>query len=258
MGEIFDIVEGPTQDDQAADTPKFRARALNQLDVPKTLDNLLQLTPPRLWLAIAGTAIAIVAALIYAGNTVRVQSISATGRAVAPPGIGIAASPTDGVITEVLVPQGTTVTAGQPIARGLADNGSTMTVLTPIPGQVWQQVAGAGTPVDKDEAVTQILPPTSGSQVLLQVPEAESAGMAVGQKVNLIAAGKPGTGTVEAIDSAPTPGDYAAEDLAIAPPSQTQVIMVTVIANPPLHPGDAVTAQIVLSESTLLARLLGL
>ncbi|MEI6621279.1 MAG: HlyD family efflux transporter periplasmic adaptor subunit [Actinomycetes bacterium] len=258
MGEIFDIVEGDSGQSETAETPRFRAQALRQLDVPKSLDNLLQLTPPRMWIAIVGTAIVIIAALIYAGSTVRVQSIAATGRAVAAPGVGTAPSPADGVITEVLVAQGASVKSGDPIARGLADSGSPMTVLAPVSGQVWQQIAGAGTPVIKDEAVTQILPTNSGSQVLLQVPEADSAGMEVGQKVNLTAAGKTGTGTLTTVDSAPTPGLAAAEELAIEPPSQTQVIMVTVTADPPLRPGDAVSAQIVLSERTLLSRLLGL
>jgi hypothetical protein len=262
LAEIYDIVEGREAAPEAeADTgPKFRAQALRQLDVPGTLDNLLQLTSRRTWLAIVGIALAIVAGLIYAGNTVRVESVAAQGRAVAPPGIINAASPTDGVITSVLRTEGELVAAGQPVATGRSADGSDLAVISPLPGTAWQQIAAAGAVVSLGTVVTQLLPPDSGSLLMLQVPEAQAGPIALDQAVNLrFGAGGTATGRVTAIDTAPMPSAVADTSLAMSTPyDEGPVVMVTVTADTEVPPGDAIAAEVIQSERTLLESLLGL
>ena len=174
LSEIFDIVEGHDDERQQGAGPQFRAQALRQLDVPATLDNLLLLTSRRIWLAILGIAVALTAGLVYAGSTVRVESVAAEGRAVAPPGIINAASPTAGVITSVLRAKGEAVTAGQTLAVGRSADGADLSVVSPLPGTTWQQLAAAGAVVAQGSVVTQLLPPDSGSLLMLQVPESRA------------------------------------------------------------------------------------
>lgn len=260
LGEIFDIVESHDDLRQPSAGPHFRAQALQQLDVPSTLDNLLQLTPRRTWLAIVGIAVAFLAGLAYAGNTIRVVSVAAEGRAVAPPGIINAASPTAGVITSVLSAEGDEVVAGQPVAGGRSADGSALSVVAPLPGTVWQQLAAAGAVVDVGAVVTQLLPPDSGSLLMLQVPESAAGPIAVGQSVTLyFGAGSTATGRVTDIDTAPMPATVADTSLAMSSPqSDEPVIMVTVTADTEVPPGEAVAAEVIQSERSLLEALLGL
>ena len=260
LGEIYEIVErrDPEQPKQVG--PQFRAEALRQLDVPSTLDNLLLLTSRRIWLAIAGIAIALVAGILYAGNTVRVQGIAASGRAVAPPGIINAASPTTGVITSVLVAEGDLMSAGQVVAGGKAANGTDLVIVSPLPGTAWQQLAAAGAVVDTGTVVTQLLPPESGTKLLVQVPEATAGPVEIGQRVDLsYGSGMSATGSVTEIDRAPVPAAVADAALAMSTEESPEpVVLVTVTANTQLPPGTAVTATIIQSERTLLAALWGL
>ena len=260
LSEIFDIVEGHDDERQQGAGPQFRAQALRQLDVPATLDNLLLLTSRRIWLAILGIAVALTAGLVYAGSTVRVESVAAEGRAVAPPGIINAASPTAGVITSVLRAKGEAVTAGQTLAVGRSADGADLSVVSPLPGTTWQQLAAAGAVVTQGSVVTQLLPPDSGSLLMLQVPESQAGPIAVGQQVDVTyGATGTATGSITAIDTAPMPAAVADTSLAMSTEQTGEpVVMVTVTADPQVPPGEAVTAEVVQSERTLLESLLGL
>ena len=260
LSEIFDIVEGHDDERQQGAGPQFRAQALRQLDVPATLDNLLLLTSRRIWLAILGIAVALTAGLVYAGSTVRVESVAAEGRAVAPPGIINAASPTAGVITSVLRAKGEAVTAGQTLAVGRSADGADLSVVSPLPGTTWQQLAAAGAVVAQGSVVTQLLPPDSGSLLMLQVPESQAGPIAVGQRVDVTyGATGTATGSITAIDTAPMPAAVADTSLAMSTEQTGEpVVMVTVTADPQVPPGEAVTAEVVQSERTLLESLLGL
>lgn len=260
LSEIFDIVEGHDDERQQGAGPQFRAQALRQLDVPATLDNLLLLTSRRIWLAILGIAVALTAGLVYAGSTVRVEAVSAEGRAVAPPGIINAASPTAGVITSVLRAKGEAVTAGQALAIGRSADGADLAVVSPLPGTTWQQLAAAGAVVAQGSVVTQLLPPDSGSLLMLQVPESRAGPIAVGQRVDVTyGATGTATGSITAIDTAPMPAAVADTSLAMSTEQTGEpVVMVTVTADPQVPPGEAVTAEVVQSERTLLESLLGL
>ena len=260
LSEIFDIVEGHDDERQQGAGPQFRAQALRQLDVPATLDNLLLLTSRRIWLAILGIAVALTAGLVYAGSTVRVESVAAEGRAVAPPGIINAASPTAGVITSVLRAKGEAVTAGQTLAVGRSADGADLSVVSPLPGTTWQQLAAAGAVVAQGSVVTQLLPPDSGSLLMLQVPESRAGPIAVGQQVDVTyGATGTATGSITAIDTAPMPAAVADTSLAMSTEQTGEpVVMVTVTADPQVPPGEAVTAEVVQSERTLLESLLGL
>lgn len=260
LGEIYDIVESGDHQPESDAGPRFRAEAMRQLDVPSTLDNLLQLTSRRIWLAILGIAIAILAGLAYAANTIRVESVAAEGRAVAPPGIIGAASPTGGVITSVLVAEGEVVAAGQTVATGRSEDGSELVVVSPLAGTAWQQLAAAGAVVGGGTVVTQLLPPDSGALLMLQVPETQAGPIDVGQRVDLrYGADGTATGVVTSIDTAPMPATVADTALAMTTAQTSEpVVMVSVAADTPVPPGEAVSADIVQSESTLLASMWGL
>lgn len=89
-------------------------------------------------------------------------------------GIINAASPTPGVITTVLISEGDLISTGQAVAGGKAAGGADLVIVSPLPGTAWQQLAAAGAIVDTGTVVTQLLPPDSGTQLMLQVPKSTS------------------------------------------------------------------------------------
>lgn len=260
MAAIYELVEHgdrPAEIDQA---DRYRPEALRQLDVPTTVDKLLQLTSRRMWLSITAVAIAITALLWYAATTVQVEAVAATGRAVALPGVGTIISPSDGVVTEVAVSPGQVITPGQTVAALAVADGSAVPIASAIAGEVWQVAVHPGAAVTISQPVVGLVPDGSGRELMLAVPESQAGDIDVSQRVDIAAeADGPGTtGEVTAVSPAPVPAAVAAATLATSEVTTEPVVLVTVTADPPVAPGSAVQAQIVQSERTLLQQLLGL
>ncbi len=257
LDAIFDVVEDKPELSQGTAAAIFRASALAEIDVPKQVDNLLPLTSRRSWLALAGVGLVIVAGLVYAGTIVQTTSVTATGRAVAATGVAVAASPVRQVLTSVLVQDGTSVVAGQPLAKGVAADSSSSEVVSPIDGTVWQVLASVGGILAPGQTAITILPVGSGATILVAVPESQIAQVAKGLTVKVSGAGASSTGTVTAVSSAPIPSEVAGARLGVQLPSGEQVTIVTVALAEPIPAGIKLTAQIVISQLTLLQQLTG-
>lgn len=260
MAAIFELVERPDQANGDEDPNRYRPQALRELDVPTTVDNLLQLTSRRLWISIAAAALVVAALLWYSATTVRVEAVPATGRAVAPPGVGTVISPREGVITDVLVSPGQVIQPGQSVAAMVAADGTAVDVTAAVSGQVWQVTVHPGAAVSTGQQVVGLVPPDSGSEIMLAVPESDAAGVVVGQRVDVAVddSGPSTGGSVVAVSSAPVPAAVAADTLAVAAVSEEPVTLVTVATDSAVPSGSAVQASIVQSERTLLEQLLGL
>ncbi|MEI6506639.1 MAG: hypothetical protein WCO90_12305, partial [Planctomycetota bacterium] len=61
----------------------FRDKALAQVDIPRQVDKLLPITTPRLWIALVGAAVLLLAGGVYAASTTAVESMTVMGRVVA-------------------------------------------------------------------------------------------------------------------------------------------------------------------------------
>ena len=258
LDAIFDVVEDKPEVAANPATAIFRAQALEQIDVPMQVDNLLPLTSRRFWLALVGTAIVIAAGLLYAGGVVQTKAVVAPGRAVAAPGIAVAASPVGQVLTSTLVQEGDTVTAGQAIAEGVDSSGATRKVSSPITGTVWQQLGTVGQVVGAGATVATLLPAGSDTSLLVAIPEADLGGITTGMLVNVTEPDAQTTGRVASITSAPIPADVASQRLGVTLDGGQQYVLATVTLDTPLVAGSDATAQIVIAQETLLQQLAGL
>jgi biotin carboxyl carrier protein len=257
LDAIFDVVEDKPEQSQGSAANVFRAKALAEIDVPKQVDNLLPLTSRRSWLALVGVGLVIVAGLVYAGTIVQTKSVTATGRAVAAAGVAVAASPVGQVLSAVLVQDGSAIRAGEPVAEGVAADASTVQVVSPIDGTVWQVLGSVGGILSPGQTAATILPVGSGETILVAVPESQSAEVTEGLTVNIDGTGAASTGTVTAVGAAPIPSEVAGQRLGIQLPPGEQMTMVTVSLAEPIPAGMSLTAQIVISEQTLLQQLTG-
>lgn len=250
LDAIWDQVEA-TPTAPTSGPAAFRAKALGQLDVATQVDNQLPLVPRRSWLLLVGVAVLVVAFLLWAALTPSIRSVTADARVVAPGGLTPVAVAAPGVVTEVAVTEGDRVGPGAEVA--VVDTAAGSQVLrAAAPGTVWQVLRSPGAAVQPGDAVATLLPPGSDRAVLIAVPEDQAGPVAVGMKVT---AG-PVTGTVAAV-RAPVPAPVAMADTGIVLPPDTTYLLVVAALDAPLPPGAGVTASVVLSETSVLQRLLG-
>jgi hypothetical protein len=252
LGAIFDAVEEAPAPRHRPESVVFRARALEQMDVARQLDNMLPITSRRFWIALCGVALAIVAALVYAAGVVQTTSVTATGRAVADSGIAQAASPIGGVLTRAEVAQGDLVEAGTVVASGTRVDGGQLTIVAPVSGSIWQLLATPGQVVQPGEIVATVLPPGSDTSILLPLTESQASSVQPGMAVELFGSFGSATGTVVSVSSAPVPAATAAIQVAAPLDPQSPIVMVQILADSALPPGAAVQATIEISQETLL------
>ena len=252
LDAIFEAVEHAP--DSEAESASFEARGLEQVDVAAQVDRALPLISRSAWVALVGVALVIVAGLVYSAGVVQVSSVNAVGRAVAAPGIVVAVSPGDILMTEVLIADGDPVTPGQLLATGTSGQGNVIEVLAPAGGTVWQQLAFAGQSLLTGASVASILPIGSEQAALVAVPESSSAQVSVGLAVD----SSVGTGTVTSVNSAPIPAVLASSLLGISIPDTEPVVLINVVLDAPVERGSNVIARIIVSEQTLLAQIMRL
>jgi hypothetical protein len=257
LDAIFDAVEATPAGPEARAGGMFRAKALEQIDVPKQLDNLLPLTARRRWIVLVGVAILIVAGVAYALGTTVVSSVPGTGRAVASPGVAIAASPQESVILSVAVATGDHVSAGQPMSEAASSAGSKVYAVSPVDGTVWQVLGAAGSVVARGAPVITVLPDGPQTSALFAVHEGDARQLLMGQQVTIVTGtGERVAGSVSAIETAPVPPAVASSRVAVTLASDAGFVLVSVDAASPLTPGDGLSATFTISEETLAQKLM--
>lgn len=253
LDAIWEKVEQkPARTDSA--TLLFRSKALDQLDVAAEVDNQLPLVSRRSWLLLVGVGALVAALLLWAAQTPSITSVAAPGRVVASPGVSQVVSSAAGVVTSVDVSPGATVAPGQEVATVSRDN-EQIRVQAVVGGVVWQVQAMPGDDVAVGGTVLTLLPPNSGRSVILAVPEPEATSVRPGMNVDVFA-GARNSGVVAQL-SAPMPGEDASGQIELALDPQVNYVLVSVDLAGPMEPGMLVSGQIVLSDSTVLGRVLG-
>lgn len=258
LDAIFDAVEETPESRTGPSQHLFRAKALKQVDIPQQIDNLLPLTSRRLWIAIIGVALTLLAGGLYAANTPQISSLTTQGRVVAAPGLASASSASDLAIERLLVEEEATVAEGDPIAVGSDPIGQEVVLLAPREGSVWQvltspgQVLAAGTP-----AIT-LLPSGSSDSVLVPIAEVSAGGVQPGQSASITSSRTVAQGTVTDVFSTPVPGSRAQSLTGLALDPTRTYVLVVLTPDESLRAGTEVTVEIVQSESTLLSELVSL
>ncbi len=255
LDAIFEAVEEKPAEASTPSSHLFRAKALAQVDIPKQIDNLLPITSPKIWIAIAGVAGVLIAAIIYAAGTPQVTSVTTSGRAVAEMGVVTVGTIDEFTLTDMQVSEGESVREGEFLAEGTGAEGATVVLTAPAEGTIWQILASPGQVLASGSAVLTILPPGSDTHVFVPVPQAASSGVQVGQSAKVLGPGFAVSGTVSAISATPLPSDRAAALTSLTLNPADTYIYVSISTDEAITPGAQVTVEIIESESTVLREL---
>ena len=255
LDAIFEAVEEKPAEASTPSSHLFRAKALAQVDIPKQIDNLLPITSPKIWIAIAGVAGVLIAVIIYAAGTPQVTSVTATGRAVAESGVVTVGTIDEFTLTDMQVSEGESVREGEFLAEGTGAEGATVVLTAPAEGTIWQILASQGQVLASGSAVLTILPPGSDTHVFVPVPQAASSGVQVGQSAKVFGADFAASGTVSAISETPLPSDRTAVLTSLTLNPADTYIYVSISTDEVITPGAQVTVEIIESESTVLREL---
>jgi biotin carboxyl carrier protein len=255
LDAIFEAVEEKPAEASTPSSHLFRAKALAQVDIPKQIDNLLPITSPKIWIAIAGVAGVLVAAIIYAAGTPQVTSVTTSGRAVAELGVVTVGTIDEFVLNKTEVTEGIEVRQGDFLAEGTDAEGATVTLTAPTDGTIWQILASPGQVLANGSAVLTILPPGSDTHVFVPVPQDASSGVQLGQSAKVLGPDFAVSGTVSAISATPLPSDRAAALTSLTLNPADTYIYVSISTDEAITPGAQVTVEIIESESTVLREL---
>jgi multidrug resistance efflux pump len=191
---------------------------------------------------------------LWASLTPSVTSVSASGRVAAAPGVLPVVAATAGIAATPIAAAGDIVAVGDTVA-GVRTADGVVPVIADQAGTVWQVGVIPGEAVTPGSSIVSLLPPGSDRSVILAIAETSVGAIRPGLAVN-IGGAQAVSGTVMQV-SAPISADDASArtGLALAPGMNYSLITVDTAA--PLQPGAAVDAQIILSDSTVIGRLLG-
>lgn len=245
--------EATQSETRQARADEFRMQALQRRDVAAQVDDRLRLlsTPAWWWLAAAGFLV--FAFLGWAALTPGVAAVTGPARVVADAGVIPVLAPISGVVKEP-APTGTEVTAGESVFS-VTGSGGARRVDAGDTGTVWQVLAQDGAFTRAEEPVLTLLPPDSATSALVMVPEEEIGAVAPGQDA-VIGGGQTPNAVVAAV-SPPLPVDVAAARTALTPIGPGQQILVTVELSQDMAPGTEVSAELIVSQVSVLGRIVG-
>jgi multidrug efflux pump subunit AcrA (membrane-fusion protein) len=258
LDAIFEAVEEKPAAASSPLTRLFREKALAQVDIPKQIDNLLPITSRKIWLAIAGVAAVLIAAIVYAAGTPQVTSVTATGRSVAESGVMTVGTIDEFLLNSMAVAEGTEVRQGELLAEGTDAGGAAVSLTAPADGTIWQILASPGQVLAGGTSVLTILPPGSNTQVFVPLPQGSASGVLIGQSVRIFGSDFAATGTVSTISATPLPADRAAALTSLTLNPADTYIDVSISTDEAITPGAEVTVEIIQSESTLLQELVNI
>src|SRR3989442_1383202 len=95
----------------------FRQAALDRLSSPEQLDQLMQVTTPKSWLALAGCCLLVLTALVWSIFGVIPSNVHGRGIIVKHGGVFLATALAEGRVAEILVNERQTVTNHQLLIR---------------------------------------------------------------------------------------------------------------------------------------------
>ena len=252
--DVLDAILGKVSDNRTrTDTTNalFRAKALDQLDIAADIDNQLPLVSRRNWLLLVGAALIVIAFVTWAALTPASQTVSGSGRILAPSGLLAVTSPSGGLMLEMKVRSGDPVQVGDTIAVVQTEAGQTP-VTSVVAGRTWQVATTIGSPVAQGEIIATVLPAQSEQTALVVLPGATAESVRPGTEVNANGAT---VGTVSAVEP-PLPAAEVTQRTGIAVPPGELAAIVEVALDQPGEPGRSAVYTITLSSQTVLEQIL--
>jgi hypothetical protein len=178
--------------------PLFPQEALDRLASPDRLDQLMPLTSPHGWIALAGAGLLLLLSVLWAvfgsiAVTVRGDGCLSRG------GVPSVVAPASGIVTRVSVEAGTPVKKGQLLARlGTRD------VTSPVDGRVLSVRVKQGDAVEAGTLLFKLEDLAQALRAILYVPARQGAEVRRGQFVSVTAAGQHLPGRVRSVERFPS------------------------------------------------------
>jgi hypothetical protein len=138
----------------------FRKTALNRLASPDQLDQLMQVTSLRGWIALAGLALVLFFALLWGWFGTISTTVESKGVLLRGSGMHPLTAPVDGVVKKILPKLGEVFKKGNPLVlltvSEAGKNPLEVPVVSPFDGRLLNRVAKVGQPVKKGTALVML------------------------------------------------------------------------------------------------------
>src|SRR4051812_13108612 len=164
----------------------FRQTALDRLAAPDRLDELLVVSPPRSWLALAGLWAVLLALAAWGFWGTIPTVIRGDGVLIRAGSVQTVDAPADGELREVLVDAGDEVRPGQIVAWVAATADTHAAAITsPAGGRVIERQAGPGDHVEVGDSLLSLEQPGGSLEAFLYLPPTDAARVRPGMEVQL-------------------------------------------------------------------------
>jgi hypothetical protein len=228
----------------------FRAKALDQLDIAADIDNQLPLVSRRNWLLLVGAALIVIAFITWAALTPAAQTVSGSGRVLAPSGLLSVTSPEGGLMLEMTMRSGDAVQEGDTVAVIQTATGQ-VAITSVVSGTAWQVTTTVGEPVASGQIIMTVVPDGSGSTALVVLPADAAEQVLPGAQVNANGAT---VGTVATVEPPLSAAQITQRTGINAPPGELAAIA-EVALDSPAKPGSTAVFTIIVSNETVLQQL---
>jgi hypothetical protein len=153
----------------------FRKEALDRLSSPEQLDQLMQVTSPRGWIALAALGLLLLAGVLWGFFGTIPTTAEGEGLLLRGRGVRQVTAPRAGKVLAVLVRPGQDVEKGQELVRlgSGADDPDRTAPVSPYPARVLDVVAQKNAAVDKDAVLVILEPRDAPLRAVLYVPVAD-------------------------------------------------------------------------------------
>ena len=174
----------------------YRKSALEKLQSPEQLDKMIQITSPMFWIAALGGGLIIVAALIWSIFARLPVNVASDGIFIGKGGIGTVYCAVNGIIDEVLVKEGDTISKDQVIAKlAVPQSGSEETdapaepieIRSSLSGRIIEMTVVEGNAVSSGSAICHVSRSSSedDNTVICYVPATKGRKIQKGMKVEV-------------------------------------------------------------------------
>lgn len=167
----------------------FQERAMERLSSPGQLDQLMVVTSPRGWIALAGAAVLLAIAILWGILGSLQTAVEASGVLTRPGGVVTVRAAVAGGVEKVLVRDGDRVKPGQPLIRLLAAESASgskgLTVASPLAGRVIDIPVRQGDQVADREPLAMVEALEQPLRAVVYVPAGEGYRVQAGMNVQI-------------------------------------------------------------------------
>lgn len=163
----------------------FRQTALERLSSPEQLDQLMQVTTPRAWLALLALLGLIVTVAAWSISDSIPTQVLGQGILLRGEQVLRVTAPAGGLLRSVEVRQGDLVAGDQVIAQIDTLDGGQLAVRSPVAGRVIEVGLAPGARVEAGAALVTLEDPAQTLQALVYMPAATGANVRPGMEVQL-------------------------------------------------------------------------